>query len=114
MPAVLAVHERAPSPISVTVLLPPSANEGAWHRAYERTRGAIGDRHSVDRAAVPGNRIEVQVLDEGMLTRGLMRYELCDEIGTFHCPDYWTLPATYLDVMCDKPEWRPDVPATGG
>jgi hypothetical protein len=100
MPAVFALQERAPVPIRVTLLLHSDANRRVWQKSYERTRRRLLKGHPRVSRNAPGVPVAVHVLDETMLATVLLRYTLHDSEGTFECPDYWRLPADYLEKHC--------------
>jgi hypothetical protein len=68
MPAVFALQERVPNPPRLTVLLPSDSSKQQWEDGYRKTRTKLLKCHCADKPAnLPGNPIEVKVLDETML-----------------------------------------------
>jgi hypothetical protein len=111
MPVVFALQQRVSTPIGVTVLLPSSQNEGEWKQSYERTRKRLLNNRRADagdRSSVPGEPVQVKVLDEAMLANSLLRYVLRDPAGGFSCPPYWKLPPGYLKQWCRNASWLPE------
>jgi hypothetical protein len=110
MPAVFALQERVPNPPRLTVLLPSDSSKQQWEDGYRKTRTKLLKCHCADKPAnLPGNPIEVKVLDETMLAGSLLCYSLRDSLGEFSCPPYWRLPRAYLDERCHPRERRPDL-----
>ena len=110
MPAVFALQERVPDPPRLTVLLPSECNKQKWEDAYGKTRTKLLKCHCAGKPAnLPGNPVEVKVLDETMLACSLLAYSLRDSAGEFSCPPYWRLPRAYLEERCHPRERRPDL-----
>jgi hypothetical protein len=110
MPTVFALQQRVQPPIPVSVLLPSDGNRRNWQETYDRTRRRLLRSHPCGTVRNARFRpIDVHVLTETMLATSLLPYALSDDEGNFDCPTYWKLPASYLDQLCPKKEWRPDL-----
>jgi hypothetical protein len=108
MPPIFALRERTSRSISVTVLLPSSADLGGYAEKYRQTESVLRRCHRIVRnRRTPGLPLDIQVLDESTLANSLLPYELTDREGTFRCPDQWSLGSAYLAEHCSA-EHRPD------
>jgi hypothetical protein len=107
IPAILAAAYRLPKPREITVLLPPGHvaadweqdRDTAWRRLHLRQSGG---------PAPPPRPVHAVEITEAMLANSLLRYALPLADGRIlKCPDFWRLPAKYLDSTCRR-DRRPD------
>lgn len=101
MPAILALEERLDARCPVTILLPPSADPGAYAERYRRTQRELHQRRAPSRPGVP---LELRPLTEEVLANSLLPYSVPAPRG---CPPYWRLNGKYLDTIITDPSFHP-------
>lgn len=102
IPAVAAAAFRMGGQKRVRVLVPPLQSTESWKRHYLDYIQQLKQRLNFQQQEL--RQVDVKPLTEEILANSLLPYDLPDAV----CPDYWRLPATYLEKMC-RSEWRPDL-----
>ncbi len=102
IPAVAAVAFRLKGQKRVRVLVPPLQSTESWQRRYLSYMHQLKQRFDFQQQEP--RQVDVKPLTEEILANSLLPYDLPDAA----CPEYWRLPAAYLEKAC-QPEWRPDL-----